>query len=81
MNDNIVAFPGVDLPGGDKAKLTPEEVLHAAHDCYDEIILIGRTKGGNKYECTSTTDTPETLLFHITRVQHQLNTFLDSEGK
>lgn len=48
MNDNIVAFPGVDVPGGDKAKFTPEEVLHAAHDCYDEIILIGRTKGGEQ---------------------------------
>lgn len=80
MTDNIVAFPGVDVPGGDKDELTPEKVLHAAHDRYDEIILIGRTKGGNKYECTSTIDIPETL-FHITRIQHRLNMFLDSEWK
>lgn len=81
MTDNIVAFPGVDVPGGDKDKLTPEKVLHSAHDRYDELILIGRAKGGGKYECTSTTDTPEKLLFHITRIQHQLNILLDSEGK
>jgi cystathionine beta-lyase family protein involved in aluminum resistance len=80
MTDNIVLFPGADAPEKDENEITPEKVLKAAHDRYDELILIGRTKGTNKYECVSTTDIPETL-FHVTRIQHRLNVFLDKDCK
>lgn len=80
MTDNIVLFPGADAPEKDDNEITPEKVLNAAHDRYDELILIGRTKGTNKYECVSTIEIPETL-FHITRIQHRLNIFLDRDCK
>ena len=32
------------------------------------------------YECVSTIDIPETL-FHVTRIQHRLNIFLDRDCK
>lgn len=80
MTDNIVAFPGVENPAKNEDAITPEKVLDAAKDRYDELILIGRTKNGNKYECVSTIEIPETL-FHITRIQHRLNLFLDGKGK
>ncbi len=80
MADNIVTFPGVDAPSKDENEITPEKVLHAAHDRYDELVLIGRVKGTGKYECVSTIEIPETL-FHITRIQHRLNLFLDGNGK
>lgn len=80
MTDNIVAFPGVDAGQKEKNEITPEKVLDAARDRYDELILIGRTKNGSKYECVSTIEIPETL-FHITRIQHRLNLFLDGSGK
>ncbi len=80
MTDNIVAFPGSETPGKSEDEITPEKVLHAAHDRYDELILIGRNKDTNKYECVSTIEIPETL-FHITRIQHRLNLFLDGNVK
>lgn len=80
MTDNIVLFPGSGAPEKDENEITPEKVLEAAHDRYDELILIGRTKGTNKYECVSTINIPETL-FHVTRIQHRLNIFLDQDCK
>lgn len=80
MTDNIVRFPGVDEPDTSKPEVTVESVLDAARDRYEEIILIGRTKSTGLYECVSTTEVTETF-FHITRIQHRLNLFLDGKSR
>jgi hypothetical protein len=77
MTDNIVQFPGTTTEI-DKEKITPEVIMDAARDRYEELILIGRTKDSSTYECVSTTDVAETL-FHVTRIQHRLNVFLDGK--
>ena len=76
MKDNIVQFPGTTLEEGEADGITPEKIMEAAKDRYSELILIGRTKDTSVYECVSTIDIPETL-YHITRIQHRLNLFLD----
>lgn len=76
MTDNIVRFPGAEEPDAQKPDVTVESVLDAARDRYEEVILIGRTKGTGMYECVSTTEVTETF-FHITRIHHRLNLFLD----
>lgn len=76
MTDNIVNFPGTSLPESERAAVTPETMMEAAKDRYTELILIGRTKDSNKYECVSSMDIPETL-YHITRIKHRLNLYLD----
>lgn len=80
MTDNIVVFPGADAPKTeeDEERVTPEKIMHAAQDRYEELIMIGRTKGTNRYECVSTIDIPDTL-YHITRIQHRLNLYLDGQ--
>jgi hypothetical protein len=40
------------------------------------LILIGKNKETNTYECVSSMDIPETL-YHVTRIHHRLNVFLD----
>lgn len=80
MTDNVIAFPGSGGAEKDENRMDPEVVLDAAKDRYDELILIGRTKCGGKYECVSTIEIPDTL-FHITRIQHRLNLLLDGNGK
>lgn len=79
MTDNILTFPGASAPEQEE-KVTPEEIMESAQNRYDELILIGRTKGSRKYECVSTLEIPETL-YHITRIHHRLNLFLDGGGK
>lgn len=79
MTDNIVRFPGADMPEEKQPEVTVESVLDAARDRYDDVILIGRTKGTGLYECVSTTDVTETF-FHVTRIQHRLNLFLDGRS-
>ncbi len=76
MTDNIVRFPGTEEQDTQKPDVTVESILDAARDRYDDVILIGRTKGTGMYECVSTTEVTETF-FHITRIQHRLNLFLD----
>lgn len=76
MTDNVVQFPGTTPEEGESDKVTPETIMEAAKDRYSELILIGRTKEGSTYECVSTIDIPETL-YHITRIHHRLNLFLD----
>ena len=78
MKDNIVAFPGTTLEEGSGSSITPETIMEAAKDRYSELILIGRTKDSSTYECVSTIDIPETL-YHITRIHHRLNLFLDGK--
>lgn len=77
MTDNIVQFPGTTSEA-ETEKITPEVIMDAARDRYVELILIGRTKDNSVYECVSTTDVAETL-FHVTRIQHRLNVFLDGK--
>ena len=76
MTDNIVRFPGTEEQDTKEPDVTVESILDAARDRYDDVILIGRTKGTGMYECVSTTEVTETF-FHITRIQHRLNLFLD----
>lgn len=76
MTDNVVSFPGVNGPEKNEKEITPEKVLSAAEDRYDQLILIGRVKGQSKYECVSTIDIEDTL-YHVTRIQHKLNIMLD----
>ena len=76
LSDNVVTFPGVESVEKNNDEVTPEKVLAAAQDRYDELILIGRTKGSNKYECVSTIDIEDTL-YHVSRIQHRLNVLLD----
>lgn len=76
MSDNVVNFPGTSHP--EKDEITPEKIMEAAKDRYSELILIGRTKEAHVYECVSTIDIPETL-YHVTRIQHRLNVFLDEK--
>jgi len=76
MSDNVVNFPGTSH--SEKDEITPEKIMEAAKDRYSELILIGRTKDTHVYECVSTTDVPETL-YHVTRIQHRLNVFLDEK--
>lgn len=75
MSDNIVQFPGTtsEESGPD---VTPETIMNAAKDRYSELIILGKSKETGVYECVSTMDIPETL-YHITRVHHRLNVFLD----
>ena len=77
MTDNIVHFPGTTLEEKGK-EVTPETMMDAAKDRYSELILIGRTKDTSTYECVSSMDIPETL-YHVTRIQHRLNVFLDGD--
>lgn len=76
MTDNIVAFPGTEKPS--EERITPERIMEAAQDRYDEVILIGKTKADGRYECVSTMSVPETL-YHVGRIEHRLNMFLDAE--
>lgn len=78
MSDNVVNFPGYSLPDEEKNQITPETIMDAARDRYSELILIGRTKDSSTYECVTTVDIPE-ALYHITRIQHRLNLFLDGK--
>lgn len=80
MTDNVVVFPGADAPttNTEEARVTPESIMEAAQDRYEELIMIGRTKGTSRYECVSTIDIPDTL-YHITRIQHRLNLYLDGQ--
>lgn len=75
MTDNIVHFPGTS-PEDKGNEVTPETIMAAAKDRYSELILIGRTKESSTYECVSSMDIPETL-YHVTRIHHRLNMFLD----
>ncbi len=75
MTDNIVQFPGTS-PDEPENSVTPETIIDAARDRYSELILIGKNKETNTYECVSSMDIPETL-YHVTRIQHRLNLFLD----
>jgi hypothetical protein len=75
MSDNIVQFPGTS-PDEPENSVTPETIIDAARDRYSELILIGKNKETNTYECVSSMDIPETL-YHVTRIQHRLNLFLD----
>lgn len=77
MTDNIVHFPGT-TPEEKGKEVTPETMMDAAKDRYSELILIGRTKDTSTYECVSSMDIPETL-YHVTRIQHRLNVFLDGD--
>lgn len=77
MSDNIVHFPGT-TPEEKGKEVTPETMMDAAKDRYSELILIGRTKDTSTYECVSSMDIPETL-YHVTRIQHRLNVFLDGD--
>jgi hypothetical protein len=79
VTDNVVRFPGTDEPSSPESNVTVESVLDAARDRYDDVILIGRNKGTGMYECVSTTEVTETF-FHITRIQHRLNLFLDGRS-
>lgn len=76
MTDNIVLFPGAEKPEADEDRITPEQIMDSAKDRYDDIIIIGRTKGTSRYECVTTLDMSE-ALFHIVRIQHRLNLYLD----
>jgi hypothetical protein len=76
VTDNVVHFPGTTVVEGDKPDVTPETIMEAAKDRYSELIMIGRNKLTNTYECVSTIDIPETL-YHITRIHHRLNLHLD----
>lgn len=76
MTDNIVAFPGTEKPS--EERITPEKIMEAAQDRYDEMIVIGRLKDAGRYECVSTMAVPETL-YHVMRIKHRLNMFLDAE--
>lgn len=75
MTDNIVHFPGTTPDEPDKS-VTPETIIDAARNRYSELILIGKNKETNTYECVSSMDIPETL-YHVTRIHHRLNVFLD----
>ena len=75
MTDNIVHFPGTS-PEEKGPEVTPDSILDAARGRYSELILIGRTKDTSTYECVSSIDIPETL-YHVTRIHHRLNLFLD----
>lgn len=77
MTDNIVHFPGTS-PESAEDSVTPETIINAATDRYSELILIGKNKKTGNYECVSSLDIPETL-FHVTRIHHRLNLFLDGE--
>lgn len=78
MKDNIVQFPGTTPEESESNPITPETIMDAARDRYSELILIGRTKDSSTYECVTTVDIPE-ALYHITRIQHRLNLFLDGK--
>jgi len=75
VTNNIVQFPGTS-PDEPENSVTPETIIDAARDRYSELILIGKNKETNTYECVSSMDIPETL-YHVTRIQHRLNLFLD----
>lgn len=75
MTDNIVHFPGT-TPDEPNNGVTPETIIDAARNRYSELILIGKNKETNTYECVSSMDIPETL-YHVTRIHHRLNVFLD----
>lgn len=77
MSDNIVHFPGT-TPEEKGSEVTPDTIITAATGRYVELVLIGKNKETNNYECVSSMDIPETL-YHITRIQHRLNLFLDGE--
>lgn len=77
MTDNIVYLPGT-TPEEKGKVVTPETMMEAAKHRYSELILIGRTKDTSTYECVSSMDIPETL-YHVTRIQHRLNVFLDGD--
>lgn len=77
MTDNIVQFPGTSSDA-DENKVTADTIIEAAKGRYDDLILVGRPKGSKSFECVSTSDVSETL-YHITRVQHRLNVYLDGK--
>jgi len=79
MTDNVVLFPGTEAPESDKPVVTPELIMERAAGRYSELIIIGKTKDTSRYECVSTIDIPSTL-YHITRIHHRLNTYLDGVG-
>lgn len=77
MTDNVVHFPGT-TPESSEESVTPETIIKAAADRYSDLILIGKNKTTGNYECVSSLDIPETL-FHVTRIHHRLNLFLDGD--
>lgn len=82
MTDNIVTFPGVSMPDAepeDRPTVTPDTIMEKALGRYEELILIGKTKDTSRYECVSTIDIPSTL-YHVTRIHHRLNMYLDGVG-
>ena len=80
MTDNIVKFPGAELPDHPKNLVTADSIIEAAKGRYEDLILIGRPTGSGTYECVSTSDVSETL-YHVVRVQHRLNVFLDGKSR
>lgn len=76
MPDNVVTFPGTEAKGNKESEVTPEKILAAAQDRYEELIIIGRIKGGDKYECVSSIDIEDTL-YHVARINYKLNVLLD----
>ena len=79
MTDNVVQFPGTESQT-DEEKVTADSIIEAARGRYDDLILVGRPKGSKTFECVSTSDVSETL-YHIVRVQHRLNLFLDGKTR
>lgn len=77
MSDNIVQFPGT-TPEEQGSDVTPDTIITAAAGRYSELVLIGKNKETGNYECVSSMDIPETL-YHVARIQHRLNLFLDGE--
>ncbi len=71
-------FPGTEKNEAGDDQITPEKILDAARDRYDEMIVIGRLKDVGRYECVSTMAVPDTL-YHVMRISHRLNVFLDAE--
>ncbi len=76
MTDNVVLFPGGSVPESEGSDVTPDSIMEKAVGRYSELIMIGKTKDTSRYECVSTTDIPATL-YHVTRIHHRLNTYLD----
>lgn len=58
-DDNVIKFTGLT-----KLDLEPNDVLSAALDALEEVIIIGTTKDGNQYFATSSAD-GKNILWHL----------------
>lgn len=79
-DDNIVSFPGVDKPEGEKDKphVDADTLLEAAIGKYDDIIMIGLSH--NKSQCVSSVAVQD-AIYELSRAIYKLHMFMDAQYK